>query len=117
MNQHIAEVVVGNEIELRHWQNRHLPIFGSFIGYDLLLFLIEAHLRGVSYSLKDVFLGLAYSEGALRIFIRRLESGGWIRLETRDGDRRNRKIIVEQKLEGLMTTYFMTIRQKSGSYV
>lgn len=85
-------------IEIRGWQESNMPIYGSFIGFDLILFLVNSRTQPSPYSLKDVFHSLNYSEGALRIFIRRLEKDGWITLETWPGDRRNKKIIVTDHL-------------------
>lgn len=93
-------------MEVRQWQDANLPIYGSFIGLDLILFLSRSQVKNTPYSLKDVFHSLRYSEGALRIFIRRLEKDGWVRLETWPGDRRNKKIIVNDNLIKAIDTYF-----------
>lgn len=91
---------------LRNWQNTHMPIYGSFIGFDLILFLAKSRYDASAYSLKDVFHSLNYSEGALRIFIRRLEKEGWILLETSPDDRRNKKIIVTDQLLETVNDFF-----------
>ena len=93
-------------MNMRTWQDANLPIYGSFIGLDLIVFLSQSRLKDTPYSLKDVFHSLKYSEGALRIFIRRLEKDGWIRLETWPGDRRNKKIIVNDVLIEAIETFF-----------
>jgi hypothetical protein len=90
--------LIDSFMEVRQWQDANLPIYGSFIGLDLIIFLSRSQVKNTPYSLKDVFHSLRYSEGALRIFIRRLEKDGWIRLETWPGDRRNKKIIVNENL-------------------
>lgn len=93
-------------IQVRQWQDAHLPIYGSFIGLDLIVFLSRSQANNTPYSLKDVFHSLRYSEGALRIFIRRLEKDGWIRLETWPGDRRNKKIIINENLIAAIDEFF-----------
>jgi hypothetical protein len=96
-------------MEVRQWQDANLPIYGSFIGLDLIIFLSKSQVKNTPYSLKDVFHSLRYSEGALRIFIRRLEKDGWIRLETWPGDRRNKKIIVNENLITAIDEFFHLI--------
>ena len=97
--------VLDRLIDIRAWQKANLPIYGSLIGLDLVLFLARSHYQLSPYSLKDVFHSLKYSEGALRIFIRRLERDGWIRLETSPGDRRNKKIVIDPRLIALVNEY------------
>ena len=99
-----------HHIALRSWQDEHMPIYGSFIGLDLILFLSRSRFTSSPYSLKDVFHSLKYSEGALRIFIRRLEKDGWIRLETWPGDRRNKKIIIQDNLIKVIDEYFRHVK-------
>ena len=93
-------------IALRVWQDHRMPIYGSFIGFDLILFLAKSKFLPSPYSLKDVFHSLNYSEGALRIFIRRLEKEGWIKLDIWQGDRRNKKIIISDRLFEVVSQYF-----------
>lgn len=99
------ETPIEDYIGIRHWQDANMPIYGSFIGLDLVLLLSRSRHNSAPYSLKDIFHSLRYSEGALRIFIRRLEKDGWIKLETWPGDRRNKKIIVNDKLFGIVDSY------------
>lgn len=100
---------IQNYKALRVWQDSNMPIYGSFIGFDLILFLSSSRFHASPYSLKDVFHSLNYSEGALRIFIRRLEKEGWITLETWPGDRRNKKIIVSDHLLETVSEFFNRI--------
>ena len=74
------------------------------------MFLSKSRASNSPYSLKDVFHSLAYSEGALRIFLRRLEKDGWISLETWPGDRRNKKIILSPALETVIDEFFRHLR-------
>lgn len=108
--------LIENYMIVRRWQDLNLPIYGSFIGFDLILFLSRSRLKNTPYSLKDVFHSLRYSEGALRIFIRRLEKDGWIRLETWPGDRRNKKIIVNDNLLHTMERFFDLISAINHPY-
>lgn len=101
--------LIDGHMGLRQWQDANLPIYGSFIGLDLVLLLSRSRYQNSPYSLKDVFHSLRFSEGALRIFIRRLEKDGWIRLETWPGDRRNKKIIVEEALILAVEEYFQRL--------
>lgn len=101
-------------IGIRRWQDANMPIYGSFIGLDLVLFLSRSRHNAAPYSLKDVFLSLRYSEGALRIFIRRLEKDGWIKLETWPGDRRNKKIIVHDRLIAVVDVYLSLLSDLSS---
>lgn len=101
-------------MEVRQWQDANLPIYGSFIGLDLIIFLSKSQVKNTPYSLKDVFHSLRYSEGALRIFIRRLEKDGWIRLETWPGDRRNKKIIVNENLIAAINEFFLLVTNISS---
>lgn len=96
---------------IRAWQDANMPIYGSLIGFDLILFLSRSRYAASPYSLKDVFHSLKYSEGALRIFIRRLERDGWVRLETWPGDRRNKKIIIHQNLMMIVDEFFEYLAQ------
>ena len=86
-----------------------MPIYGSFIGFDLILFLSSSRFNSSPYSLKDIFHSLNYSEGALRIFIRRLEKEGWITLETWPGDRRNKKIMISDQLMEKVDEFFQRL--------
>lgn len=107
---HMLELIDGL-VNIRLWQDANLPVYGSFIGFDLVLFLSRSRFLSAPYSLKDVFHSLRFSEGALRIFIRRLEKDGWIRLETWPGDRRNKKIIVEDALIDAVEDYFRRLAE------
>jgi DNA-binding MarR family transcriptional regulator len=96
--------------KMRIWQDAKMPIYGSFIGLDLIMFLSKSRTAPSPYSLKDVFHSLTYSEGALRIFIRRLEKDGWLSLETWPGDRRNKKIIISPALETVIDEFLQYLR-------
>ena len=79
----LAEVAA-RTLALRRWEQAHLPTEASVLGFDLFMSLAqwaaadEGQRGGL---LKQVYLGLPYSEKGLRLHLRKLEAEGWITLQ------------------------------------
>ena len=83
---------------LRDSIGQGIPAYGSLIGLEIFLFLCEGELRGEPIRLKDLYLGLARSQGGVRRLVRQLQKDGWIRLEASPLDRRTQIVIPTEKL-------------------
>jgi DNA-binding MarR family transcriptional regulator len=69
-----------------------VPTYGSLIGYKIFLLLCEHELRSQHARLKDLYLDLGHSHGAVRRLVRMLQEDGWIVVETSNHDRRARHV-------------------------
>ena len=55
--------------------------------------------------LKDLYLSLPYSEKGLRIHLRRLEMGAWVRFESMESDSRVRVLHLTEKYWPMLAVY------------
>ena len=76
--------IAARSLALRRWEQAHLPTEASVLGFDLFMSLAqwgaddEGQRTGL---LKQIYLGLPYSEKGLRLHLRKLEAEGWITLQ------------------------------------
>jgi hypothetical protein len=89
----------------RGWEDAHLPILGSLLGLDLILLLTQLHIESRSFSLKEIYLSLPYSENAIRLHLQKLERQGWIAMDSPGGDRRFKAIRLCRKFEQAIAQY------------
>ncbi len=89
----------------RGWEDANLPILGSLLGLDVVLLLTQLHLESRTFSLKEIYLSLPYSENAIRLHLQKLERGGWVKREKVGGDRRFRAIRPTWKFERAIDSY------------
>jgi DNA-binding MarR family transcriptional regulator len=93
-------------LALRQWENEHLPIGGTLLGYDLLVFIAREMAEGrPGFSLSKVYSELNYSEAAIRLHLGRLERDGFVARRRDEGDRRNRLLYVTEKFRTLWSDY------------
>jgi DNA-binding MarR family transcriptional regulator len=91
---------------LRQWENENLPMGGTLLGYDLLLFIAKEVAEGRSgFSLSKVYAELDYSEAAIRLHLGRLEKEGFVARRRDNGDRRNRLLHVTERFQALWAAY------------
>lgn len=93
-------------LALRQWENENLPIGGTLLGYDLLVFIAREISEGrPGFSLSKVYSELNYSEAAIRLHLGRLERDGFVARRRDEGDRRNRLLYVTDRFRALWTEY------------
>lgn len=85
------------QIEMRHWQEKLLPIGNNIVTYDLLL-LVYYHTQNNSpLNIKNVFLGLPYSKNCIRNHLEALLRNDWIVEKRTNSDGRQRQLIASKK--------------------
>lgn len=94
---------------LRVWSNNNLPTYGSFIGYDLAIQILESSACEYRSSLKDIYHSLSHSEPQLRRKLRRFETDGWIHIIKSHHDQRNSLVAPTEKMLGAYDEYFLHI--------
>jgi hypothetical protein len=93
----------------RIWEDAHLPVFASLLGYDVVLLLAQLYLQARTVSLKEIYLSLPYSENAIRFYMQKLQRSGWIEL-TSAADRRFRNVQPTAKFHEALQEYFELLR-------
>jgi biotin operon repressor len=93
----------------RIWEDAHLPIFASLLGYDVVLLLAQLYLQARTVSLKEIYLSLPYSENAVRFHIQKLQRCGWIELKSA-ADRRFRNVQPTAKFQEALHEYLELLR-------
>jgi hypothetical protein len=83
---------------LRQWANDNLPIYGSYIGYDLAVQILESSGSGKQTALKEIYHSLPYSEPQLRRRLRQFQRDGWISVENNREDKRNFFVLPTEKM-------------------
>lgn len=76
-----------------------VPTYGSLIGYKIFLLLCEHELRQERLRLKDLYLDLRHSHGAVRRLVKRMQDDDWIVVETSSRDRRARFVLPTARLQ------------------
>ena len=89
------------------------PIYDSLIGYSLFLLLCHYEVRGMTPRLKDIYLELERSQGAVRRLVRALGRDGWITITRADGDQRSRQVIATPKLKQVIARFVQSIHTGS----
>ena len=89
---------------LRSWERQNLPMAGSKIASDIVLFAI-ARDDGDAARVKDFHLSLHYSEDRVSQVLKELVREGWLTMESDDSDRRMRKVYPSDQLRLLFDEY------------
>lgn len=80
-------------LALRQWERQHMPTEGTQLGFEVFVKMAELVVAGGEGGLlKRLYLALPYSEKGIRLHLRRLESGGWIRVHRLGADGRGAQI-------------------------
>jgi hypothetical protein len=93
----------------RIWEDAHLPVFASLLGYDVVLLLAQLYLQARTVSLKEIYLSLPYSENAIRLYMQKLQRSGWIELVSA-ADRRFRNVQPTAKFHEALQEYLELLR-------
>ena len=94
---------------LRNWTNDNLPIYGTYIGYDLAVQILESCAYAHPAALKEIYHSLPYSEPQLRRKLRQFERDGWIRVQKNSLDQRNFLVSPTEKMLLTYDEYFRII--------
>lgn len=99
---------------LRQWANDNLPLYGSYIGYDLAVQILESSGSGKQTALKEIYYSLPYSEPQLRRRLRQFERDGWISVGNNPEDRRNFFVSPTEKMLFFYGEYFRLVSELCG---
>jgi hypothetical protein len=94
---------------LRNWTNDNLPVYGTYIGYDLAIQILEICASAHPTALKEIYHSLPYSEPQLRRKLRQFESDGWITVQKNSLDQRNFLVSPTEKMLLSYEQYFRII--------
>ena len=94
---------------LRFWTNENLPVYGTYIGYDLAIQILESCTSVHQSRLKDIYHSLPHSEPQLRRKLRAFERDGWIYLAKSSGDQRNYLVVPSEKMLDAYNEYFLLV--------
>ena len=94
---------------LRFWTNENLPLYGTYIGYDLAIQILENSACERQASLKNVYHSLSHSEPQLRRKLRAFENDGWIYVVKSPCDHRNCLVMPTSKMLETYDRYFMLV--------
>lgn len=94
---------------LRNWSAINLPLYGSFIGYDLAIQILENSSCERGSSLKEIYYSMSHSEPQLRRKLRAFEADGWVRIDKSICDQRNSLVRPTEKMLGVYDQYFRLI--------
>jgi hypothetical protein len=97
--------------DLRNWSNDNLPIYGTYIGYDLGVQILENYSSSHQAVLKEIYHSLTYSEPQLRRRLRQFERDGWISITKNSEDHRNFLVSPTEKMLSTYAEYFRLISQ------
>lgn len=93
-------------LAMRQWEREHLPTADSQLGYEVFMKLAElVASTGQGSLLKQLYLALPYSEKAIRLHLRRLESAGWITVKRTGDDGRAAQFALSNSYWRLLETY------------
>ena len=98
---------------LRIWSNENLPMYGSFIGYDLAIQILESNPSEYQSCLKDIYHSLPHSEPQLRRKLRSFETDGWIHIVKSRQDHRNFLVAPTEKMLCAYEQYFVLMAKLS----
>lgn len=97
--------------QLRVWSNENLPLYGSYIGYDLGVQILESGASEHQSWLKYIYHSLSHSEPQLRRKLRSFERDGWIQITKSYTDQRNFYIAPTEKMLCAYEQYFLLMTQ------
>jgi len=102
------------QIEMRHWQEKLLPIGNNMVTYDLLL-LVYYHTQNNSpLNIKNLFLGLPYSKNCIRNHLEALIKNDWIVEKRNNSDGRQRQLLASKKTLSSFEKYIEYIAPVTG---
>jgi DNA-binding MarR family transcriptional regulator len=112
--QHVSPLQLFTQaiLEVRTWEDAHLPMEQSMLAYDLLALVTHRTVHSQPISLKHLFILLNYSEAGIRKQLRRCIRDEWLRLEDGTQDRRVRYVVAEPKLVALFECYADVLQKK-----
>lgn len=99
---------------LREWSDSNLPVYGSYIGYDLAIQILHRCSCEDGCTLKDIYYSLSHSEPQLRRKLRTFEADGWIYLGKSRRDQRNSLVSPTEKMIAVYDQYFLLMSQVCG---
>ena len=99
--------------KLRVWTNENLPVYGTYIGYDLGVQILESCTSAHQSSLKEIYHTLPHSEPQLRRKLRAFERDDWIHLTNSSCDQRNYLVVPNEKLLEAYNKYFLLMTRLS----
>ena len=99
--------------DLRVWGDHNLPMYGSYIGYDLAVQILESGACDYQSCLKDIYHSLPHSEPQLRRKLRAFETDGWIRIVKSRQDHRNSLVTPTEKMLWTYEQYFLLMAKLS----
>jgi hypothetical protein len=109
------EKAISHSLTLRRWQRDLLPIEANDLGFEVFMRLAQwcaARQRGQQMLLKQLYLELPYSERGVRMHLRRLEAGGWIKIQrTHAGDTRSAEVELTNSAWTVLEDYVRSCRQ------
>jgi len=95
--------------KLRSWANENLPTYGSWLGYDLGVQVLESCAATGSAAMKEIYHSLPYSEPQLRRRLRQFEQDGWIVVARNDVDQRNFLVSPTERMLASYAEYFRLV--------
>jgi DNA-binding HxlR family transcriptional regulator len=96
--------------QLRLWERSHLPISKTTAGYHLFLFLSMSLATNGDVRLKNIYHSLPFSEKTLRLLLRDLEGGGWIKMPKKSSDPRHKDIVPTSKFDDILKSWASQIK-------
>jgi len=92
-------------LNIRLWEERHLPLSQSRIAFDLFALIAHSSSTGKQLNLKELFSALKYSERGVRYVLEQFIEGGWCEVICDDTDKRCRLIIATQRFKDAFESY------------
>ena len=75
-----------------------MPISNSQLAQDILLCVLDSHLKEKSLSVKELFASLPYSTMGIRNHFDRLVQDGWLELHNGSKDKRIKHVMPSKQL-------------------
>jgi hypothetical protein len=98
-------VHIAGLMQVRAWQDKHLPIEFSLLAYDLLICACFHTLSGTPLNYKQLFLTLPYSKNGIRKQLSKFIANEWLEICTDTYDRRVRYVVALPKLLDVLKDY------------
>lgn len=95
---------------VRSWRRDNLPLYGSVIANDLIIFLAVEFVRGKPLTVKRLFASLPYSYTAIRQHYKKLFKDGWVIHISNENDKRIKYVKPSQKFIEVIDAYVGVIK-------
>ena len=92
-------------MQIRAWEEKHLPIDASLLAYDLLICACFHTLSDAPLNYKQLFLTLPYSKNGIRKQLNKFVADGWLEICTDVDDKRVRYVVALPKLLNAVGSY------------